>query len=105
MQSPRKKPFDGFCEKATRIESVEQVELGNIMTAVAILEPEPATSAARDVRESPIGPDPNPKRRLLMKSAYELKSVSEELNKEQKDWLEEVMINEALAEEVQRGGK
>ena len=37
--------------------------------AAATLEPEPAASAARDSRESPVEPDLNPKRRLLMKSA------------------------------------
>ena len=45
-------------------------------TAAAILEPEPAASAARDLRESPIEPDLNPKRRLLMKSASSIASGS-----------------------------
>ena len=40
-------------------------------TAAAIPEPEPAASAARDSRERPIEPDPNPKRRLIMKSAQQ----------------------------------
>ena len=38
-------------------------------TTAAILEPEPAAPAAQDLRESPIEPNPNPKRRLLVKSA------------------------------------
>ena len=40
-------------------------------TAAAIPEPEPAASAARDSRESPIEPDPNPKRRLITKSVQQ----------------------------------
>ena len=45
-------------------------------TAAATPEPEPAASAARDSRESPIEPDLNPKRRLLMKSASSTASSS-----------------------------
>ena len=45
-------------------------------TAAATPEPEPAASAARDSRESPIEPDLNPKRRLLMKSASSIASSS-----------------------------
>ena len=59
---------------STNSELVEEVQRGEHRkrrsddTAAAMLEPEPAI-AARDSRESPIEPDPIPKRRLLMKSA------------------------------------
>ena len=46
-------------------------------TAAAMREPEPA-SAAHDLRESSLEPDPNPKRRLLMKSASSTASGSGE---------------------------
>ena len=45
-------------------------------TTAAILEPEPAALEAHDLRESPIEPNPNPKRRLLMRSASSTASGS-----------------------------
>ena len=53
---------------AEEIQRGEERKKRSDNTAAAIPEPEPAASAARDLRESPIEPDPNPKRRLLMKS-------------------------------------
>ena len=45
-------------------------------TTATIPEPEPTASAAQALRESPIEPDPNPKRRLLMKSVSSAASGS-----------------------------
>ena len=44
--------------------------------AATVLVLEPATLAARDQRESPVEPDPDPKRRLIMKSAPSAASQS-----------------------------
>ena len=49
---------------------------GVTKTTAAIHEPDPAAPAGQDLRESPIDPDPNPKRRLLMKSASSTSSGS-----------------------------
>ena len=51
---------------AEEIQRSEQRKKRSDKTAAAIPEPEPS---ARHLRERPVGPDPNPKRRLLMKSA------------------------------------
>ena len=45
-------------------------------TAASMPEAEPAASAARDLRENQIESEPNPKRRLLMKSASSTASGS-----------------------------
>ena len=49
---------------------------GRDADAAATMPAEPAASAARDLRESPVEPDPNPKRRLSMKSASSAASDS-----------------------------
>ena len=54
---------------AEEVQRGEQSKKGSDDTAATILEPEPAASPARDSRESPIEPDQDRKRRLLMKSA------------------------------------
>ena len=52
---------------AEEIQRGEQRKKRSDNTTAAV--PEPAASAAQDLRQGPIEPDPNPKRRLLMKSA------------------------------------
>ena len=44
--------------------------------AATVPQPEAATPAARDPKESPVEPDPDPKRRLFMKSAQSAGSYS-----------------------------
>ena len=50
-------------------EEVQRGEQRKKRATAAVLESEPAASAAPEPREAPVDPDPNPKRRLLMKSA------------------------------------
>ena len=52
---------------AEEVQSGEQRKKSGYDAAAAM--PEPETTASRDLRENPIESDPNPKRRLLMKSA------------------------------------
>ena len=61
---------------AEEIRRAEQRKGGDADAAATMPEPEPAASAARDLKESPVEPGPNPKRRLLMKSASSAASDS-----------------------------
>ena len=65
--------FEALVEEVQR---GEQRKERSDNTTAAIPEPEPAASAAQDLRESPIEPDLNPKRILHMKSASSTASGS-----------------------------
>ena len=52
-----------------RYREVSRGRRGVTKTTAAIPETEPVAPEAQDLRESPIEPNPNPKRRLLVKSA------------------------------------
>ena len=54
----------------------EQRKKRSDKVTAAVPESEPATPVAKDLREVPIEPDPNSKRRLLMKSASSAASGS-----------------------------
>ena len=54
---------------AEEVRRAEQRKRREDDTAATVPEPEPAAPAARDPRESLVEPDPDPKRRLLLKSA------------------------------------
>ena len=53
---------------AEEIQRSEQRKKRRDKTTAAIPEPEPAAPAGRDLRGSPLEPDPNPQRSLLVKS-------------------------------------
>ena len=54
---------------AEEVQRGEQRKKRSDKDTAAVPESEPAASAAPEPREAPVEPDPNPKRRLLMKSA------------------------------------